>query len=150
MATHSMIGIIRNNCIEVTYCHYEGFLEGNGRILNNFYKDIINIDILISKGAIYDLGTAIINTCYMEYLKNNEIKLGRLHYDYYVRDIKSWIGKTIKYDMIHKMVEDILNHHDKIDFAYLYHEKLEKWLYIKISSYKKIIVRDLNSNIKQE
>ena len=59
MATHSMIGIIRKNCIEVTYCHYDGFLEGNGKILNTYYQNIKDTEELISRGAIYELGTEI-------------------------------------------------------------------------------------------
>ena len=148
MSTHSMIGIKRTDCIEVTYCHYDGFLEGNGEILNKYYQNIQDIENLISKGSIYELGTQIKKTYYMRYLKSSKIKLGRLHHNYYQRVVTPLLGrKTKEFSMIHEIVEYMGNFHDKIDFIYLYHEKLGKWLYLNISSYEKMVIRDLKAQI---
>ena len=50
MATRSMIGYInKNNRVKLGYCHYDGDLEHNGIILQNYYnnmeivKNLLNI-----------------------------------------------------------------------------------------------------------
>ena len=53
ISTRSRIGIInKDGSIESIYCHYDGYIEGVGNILNNHYKDINRIRSLISLGDI--------------------------------------------------------------------------------------------------
>lgn len=40
MGTPSMIGILNDDgSVTATYCHYDGYLEGNGRTLVKYYND---------------------------------------------------------------------------------------------------------------
>ena len=39
MGTHSMIGVVNaDGSVTATYCHYDGYLEGNGRTLVESYN----------------------------------------------------------------------------------------------------------------
>ena len=39
MATRSLIGFVENGNIVASYCHFDGYLEHNCRILLEFYND---------------------------------------------------------------------------------------------------------------
>jgi hypothetical protein len=52
MGTPSMIGIWNSetNTVTASYCHYDGYLEGNGRTLVEYYNDPVNAKI-VSEGG---------------------------------------------------------------------------------------------------
>jgi len=53
MATRSTIAIqLENGSINQVYCHWDGYLENNGKILMENYKNTEIIKELISKGSI--------------------------------------------------------------------------------------------------
>lgn len=56
MATTSGIGIVEDNGIECIYCHYDGYISHNGRILLKYYSDKNIIKALMSLGDIASLG----------------------------------------------------------------------------------------------
>jgi hypothetical protein len=53
MATRSTIAIqLENGSINQVYCHWDGYLENNGKILQTYYNNAEIIKELISKGSI--------------------------------------------------------------------------------------------------
>lgn len=56
MGTRSGIGIKSNNQIKGIYCHYDGYLAGNGLCLQVFYKDKSKVESLIHNGDLRSLG----------------------------------------------------------------------------------------------
>ena len=60
MATRSTIAIeLPNGNIKAVYCHWDGYLSYNGKILQEHYTDAKKVAKLISKGAISSLGAEI-------------------------------------------------------------------------------------------
>ena len=57
MATRSLIGMeLEDGTVEAIYCHYDGYLNHNGRILINSYTTAEKVSELISLGGISSLG----------------------------------------------------------------------------------------------
>lgn len=60
MATRSTIAIeLADGTIKKVYCHWDGYLSHNGKILLEHYSDPVKLLKLISKGSISSLGTEI-------------------------------------------------------------------------------------------
>lgn len=60
MSTNSIIAKRnKNESIEAVYCHWDGYIENNGKILLNHYTDQKKIDQLIALGSISSLGALI-------------------------------------------------------------------------------------------
>ena len=60
MATRSTIAIeLPSGKIKSVYCHWDGYLSYNGKILQEHYTDAKKVAKLISKGAISSLGQEI-------------------------------------------------------------------------------------------
>ena len=60
MATRSTIAIeLPNGKIKSVYCHWDGYLSYNGKILQEHYTTAEKVEKLISKGAISSLGAEI-------------------------------------------------------------------------------------------
>lgn len=56
MATRSNIGIqYENGSGKMVYCHWDGYIEHNGVILDKFCKTLLDVESLISKGDIRSL-----------------------------------------------------------------------------------------------
>lgn len=58
MATRSMIGVMHGDICKAVYCHWDGYLENNGRILFEHY-DSAKANHLVSLGDISSLGEEI-------------------------------------------------------------------------------------------
>jgi hypothetical protein len=57
MGTRSMIAQITDNAtIKSVYCHWDGYLEHNGHILNEFYQDRLRVAVLLEHGDLSSLG----------------------------------------------------------------------------------------------
>lgn len=52
MSTNSFIGILENNQIRGNYCHFNGFLDDNGKMLFEHYQDEDKIHKLINLGSL--------------------------------------------------------------------------------------------------
>lgn len=51
MSTHCGIGIKRKNgAVDATYCHFDGYLDGVGENLKNFFRDADKVSNLVSMG----------------------------------------------------------------------------------------------------
>jgi hypothetical protein len=60
MGTISMIALeMPNKEIRSIYCHWDGYLSGNGRTLLEHYQDITKIEALLNEGNISSLGKEI-------------------------------------------------------------------------------------------
>lgn len=59
MATRSAIGIMHGDVIKAVYCHWDGYIEHNGKILKEHYTDSVKVNRLISLGDISSLGSEI-------------------------------------------------------------------------------------------
>lgn len=80
MATRSNIGIeLSNGEVEFIYCHWDGYIENNGKILYNHYNDLSKIEELIDLGAISSLEPDIEDI--VDYASKGEPH-------------KVWVGKT--------------------------------------------------------
>ena len=57
MSTNSMIFKVSDDQTRVRgiYCHWDGYLEYNGAILNEYYQDPAKVDRLIDFGALSSL-----------------------------------------------------------------------------------------------
>ncbi len=49
MGTRSAIGIIGNESVRGIYCHWDGYIEHNGQILNRFYPTANLVNALIEQ-----------------------------------------------------------------------------------------------------
>jgi hypothetical protein len=60
MATRSTIALeFADGTVQQVYCHWDGYLENNGQILEKHYKDPFKLQRLIDLGAISSLGPEI-------------------------------------------------------------------------------------------
>lgn len=61
MGTRSAIGIIGKESVRGIYCHWDGYIEHNGQILNRFYRSESLVNALIDQGDLSALGAEIGN-----------------------------------------------------------------------------------------
>ena len=59
MATRSVIAKLDSKGIKAVYCHNNGYLEYNGRLLNTHYTNENKVDKLLAEGDISSLGREI-------------------------------------------------------------------------------------------
>ena len=60
MATRSTIAKLgKDGIIKAVYCHSDGYLEHNGKILNEYYKDESKVDELLAHGDLSTLNQNI-------------------------------------------------------------------------------------------
>ena len=72
MSTRSLICYEDEQTKEISsiYCHFDGYLEHNGRILNAHYKDFVTVKELVDGGNIRCLSNTIEDTGYYKDLEN--------------------------------------------------------------------------------
>jgi hypothetical protein len=58
MGTRSRIGVMHGDVVKSVYCHWDGYLEHNGQILNKHY-DSAKANQLVALGDLSSLGTVI-------------------------------------------------------------------------------------------
>ena len=60
MATRSTIALeYADGTVDQIYCHWDGYLEHNGAILNEFYSNSVDVNRLIATGDISSLGARV-------------------------------------------------------------------------------------------
>lgn len=135
MSTRSNIGIKRKNGnIEVVYCHNDGYLSYNGKMLLDNYQNLDKINSLIDLGDMSYLEEDIENTFFYGRDRGEE-------------DIDKRIYDNLK---------DYLNKVDSlfIEYIYLFDETKNKWEYAKsyfdkakeefcCSSFKELTMQDI-------
>ena len=58
MSTNSTIAVLENGKITAVYCHWDGYIENNGEILQNHY-DLAKTKQLLAQGSVSVLGEDI-------------------------------------------------------------------------------------------
>ena len=125
MATRSLIGYInKNNRVKLGYCHSDGYLEHNGIVLQNCYNNMeIVKNLLKGKGV--------------HFLTDN-IRKNR-----YFRDDDFILNHVTLDDLLINLDKEVM-----ICYFYLYHEKMNKWLYINMND-KKPTLKDLKKKVSK-
>jgi hypothetical protein len=59
MATRSAIGIKHGDRIKAVYCHWDGYPEHNGQILQEFYSNSVDVNKLVATGDLSSLGAKV-------------------------------------------------------------------------------------------
>ena len=111
MGTRSAIGVMHGNKAKVVYCHWDGYLEHNGRILFDHY-DSPKANHLVALGGISSLG------------KNIEIPEGVEHtFDKPAKGITVFYGRDRgeegnEYTVCHSD-EEMYEHFDWCEYFYI-------------------------------
>ena len=64
MATRSVIAKLDDRGIQAIYCHNDGYLSNNGKILDQHYADEVKVDNLIAQGDVSSLRDTIADTTF--------------------------------------------------------------------------------------
>ena len=147
ISTRSRIGILkRNGKVETIYCHFDGYIEYNGRMLDEFYNDLKKIKELIKLGDISSLKENINPNPKMSHSfdEPQEDVVVAYHRD---RD-EDWKYTKPK---IHNNIDELNEYIDgsDIEYIYLYDIKNKKWLWDFVDFEKnKMELKDLDKTIK--
>ena len=127
MSTRSKIGILNaDGTITAIYCHFDGYVEHNGKILVKHYTTKEKIDELIALGPISELAENINPDPNKPHTFENSQKNVVLAY---VRDRGENISKgemTETYYSIENYLDFSWKSHNDIDYLYLWDG--EKWI----------------------
>ena len=142
ISTRSRIGILKKDgSIESIYCHFDGYLEGVGEKLYNYYSNYDDIKDLIKLGDIESLKEKV-NTG-LDSKDNVTIAYHRDHGEP-EKNTKSMISKNLK-DFNNILFDSW------IGFIYLYDEKNSKWLWDNYSAEKtELVLKPLSEYFKLE
>lgn len=130
MSTRSKIAIKKKDgSIESIYCHSDGYLEYNGVILNNYYKDAEKVQNLINLGDISCLGPKVMPDPSMPH---------SFDYDERQEDVTVAYGRdrgekeTDK--KVFKDLDDFKEHLEGTwcEYAYMFDETNNKWFWSDI------------------
>ena len=126
MATRSNIAMkTATGKIVSVYCHWDGYVANNGKILLENYTDIDKIEALVALGSISSLGTAIGDKQDFDdrstqkdewtlfYSRDRGEELSIQEYD----DIPSWIADMEEYAYLWNGQEWLVNDHGATDEA---------------------------------
>ena len=124
MATRSNIAMkTAAGKIVSVYCHWDGYVANNGKILLENYTDIDKIEALVALGSISSLGTAIGDKQDFDdrstqkdewtlfYSRDRGEQLSIQEYD----DIPSWIADMEEYAYLWNGQEWLVNDHGETD-----------------------------------
>ena len=124
MATRSNIAMkTKEGKIVSVYCHWDGYVANNGRILLENYADISKIEALVALGSISSLGEQIgEQQDFMDrdtqkdewtlfYTRDRGEELSIQEYD----DIPSWIADMEEYAYLWNGTEWLVNDHGATD-----------------------------------
>jgi hypothetical protein len=124
MATRSNIAMkTKEGKIVSVYCHWDGYVANNGKILLENYTDIDKIEALVALGSLSSLGFVIgeqqdfndRDTCKDEwtlaYHRDRGEELSIQEYD----DIPSWIAEMEEYAYLWNGQEWLVNDHGAAD-----------------------------------
>jgi len=129
MATRSRIGIRIGNETRSIYCHWDGYLENNGRILLEHYSDRNKVEELISLGDISSLRESIGKPFGHSFDTPVEG-----HTVFYHRDRnENWDNVQpqtfTKTKSLSQYMADCKNYLFSEEYAYVFDTKINKWKY---------------------
>ena len=124
MATRSNIAMkTKEGKIVSVYCHWDGYVSNNGKILLENYTDVDKIEALVALGSISSLGTVIgeqqdfddrstqKDEWTLFYSRDRGEQLSIQEYD----DIPSWIADMEEYAYLWNGQEWLVNDHGAAD-----------------------------------
>jgi hypothetical protein len=124
MATRSNIAMkTKEGKIVSVYCHWDGYVANNGKILLENYADVDKIEALVALGSISSLGTVIgeqqdfddrstqKDNWTLFYSRDRGEELSIQEYD----DIPSWINEMEEYAYLWNGTEWLVNDHGAAD-----------------------------------
>jgi hypothetical protein len=122
MGTRSTISVeAANGMISTVYCHWDGYLKNNGRILNRSYTTLEQATALVSGGDMSSLEDDIDKVSYYaeederksvqvcRNFKQFECSLGMGEYDYLMRADGVWYVKTHRVDEFVPLADELYN-----------------------------------------
>ena len=60
MATRSTIAVVHEDgTVSQIYCHWDGYLSHNGKLLDTYYNSRLAVEFLVSKGDLSSLGERV-------------------------------------------------------------------------------------------
>ena len=87
MATRSTIAKLgKDGIIKAVYCHNDGYLEYNGKVLNEYYKDESKVDELLAQGDISSLNKNIGEKIPFKYMSDYKLFAEKEQCRFYHRD----------------------------------------------------------------
>lgn len=114
MSTRSWIGIKqKDQSLNLVYCHYDGYIEHNGLLLQNHYQTVDKIKQLIKNGSIRILNETVESTEYfdeqnfIQYKSIDDLKQDMMtnehlivieYFYYFDEEVNTWFVGKIKYD----------------------------------------------------
>lgn len=123
MSTRSNIAIKRKNgTVESIYCHWDGYLSYNGKILLENYKNIDKINRLFELGDISSL-------------RKETEPTGEHTFDAPQKNVTIFYGRDRGEDNVSKQVWNSLGEYFKnidtlwIEYIYVYDEEKQAWFY---------------------
>lgn len=129
MATRSNILTIDQNTGKVRsiYCHWDGYIENNGKILYENYNTTTKVRALIDQGGISSLSNTLEDT------------------KFYIRDMKEPAinNKATEYKGLSEYFEQNEISFGYIEYVYVYSERYCRWAVLKTAESKNL--RDLKS-----
>ena len=122
MATRSAIGIKHGDRVKSVYCHWDGYPEHNGAILQEFYSSSPTVNKLISMGDMSSLGATVGEKIEFgtRWTDDQYIKFGNTHAapqcTFYSRDRgEDDIGANV-----YKDFADYVANHQYEEYEYIY------------------------------
>ena len=129
MSTRSNILTIDQNTGKVRsiYCHWDGYIENNGKILFENYTWAKEVRALIDQGGISSLANTLEDT------------------KFYIRDMKEPAinNKATEYEGLAEYFEQNESEFGYIEYVYVYSERYCRWAVLKTAESKNL--RDLKS-----
>ena len=126
MSTRSNIAIQRRNKqVEVIYCHCDGYLSHNGKMLLEYYTDLDKINSLIELGNISFLD---------KYIEPIETDKEHSFYNSQKEVVVAYGRDRNEEEQQKRVYKDIGDYLDNIgwdiEYAYIYKEEENQWYYI--------------------
>ena len=121
MATRSTIAKLgKDGIIKAVYCHNDGYLEHNGKVLNEYYKDESKVDELLAHGDISSLNKNIgVKIDFMDY----ELRVKNEQCRFYHRDR----GEDLMFNEFESDIEYIEWAKDSCNAEYIYMFAFGAW-----------------------
>ena len=148
MSTRSMIGMeMPDKTIKAIYCHFDGYLHGVGKVLNDHYTDPDKVEKLIELGDLSVLGTWYDEgLSKMSWTRYDMDDVARKKYDALAEDMTITYRSRGEDDVDAKTYKDLHDYQKAIqdtdcDYAYVFmtdYTGVYRWHYIPVPYFKPV------------
>ena len=131
ISTRSRIGYIsKNGNVKSIYCHFDGYPDGVGKTLYNYYKDLNKIKELISLGSISSLAKNVQPNSNLPHSFDGE-RQEDVTVAYHRDRGEGWKHtKPITHKSIDAFEKCFIG--TNMEYAYLFDERIKQWIYSDI------------------